>query len=483
MVSIDSETIQSALERRLAFEITVSKISSRFVMLSNDLNQSIQDALEDMGKITGASRSYIFQFRDDLAQMDNSHEWCSTLVQPEISNLQNLPTDLFPWWMSKLKRNDIILIPDVSLLPIDAASEKEILESQDIKALIVLPINVNDILFGYIGLDNIEEGHLWKEDDLVLLRLTSEIFGSAFQRLEYETQLHDRNNVLSGQLKEIKSLQSQLIQQEKMVGIGQLAAGIAHEINNPLGFVSSNYEMLYRYTQRVQKIISPMKLLLDELDDSPQQSNVNSLCLETRQLWKQYKLDTVLNEMTDLLEDSKIGFSRVSQIVSSLRNFAHIDPSNTFEYVNIHHIIDEVLIILTNELKYYTEVDCQYGDILLVNCHRGQLGQVFINLLMNAVHAIRSCKRNTLGMIIIKTWQEKGSVCVSIKDNGIGIEAHLIDQIFNPFFTTKEVGEGTGLGLSIAYDLIVNKHSGTLVVDSFPNIGTTFTVQLPLRKS
>jgi signal transduction histidine kinase len=483
MVPKHSETVQSALERRLAFEITVSKISSRFVMLSNDLTQSIQDALEDMGKITGASRAYIFQFRDDLARMDNSHEWCSVFAQPEIDNLQDLPTNMFPWWMSKLKCNDIILIPDVSKLPADAASEKEILEAQDIKALIVLPINVNDILFGYIGLDNVEEGHLWKEDDLVLLRLTSEIFGSAFQRLEYETQLRDRNNVLSGQLEEIKKLQSQLIQQEKMVGIGQLAAGIAHEINNPLGFVSSNYEMLYRYTQRIQKIISPIKLLLDELDHSPELSKVNSLCLETRQLWKQYKLDSALEEMTDLLEDSKIGFDRVSQIVSSLRNFAHIDHSNAFEHENIHHIIDEVLIILTNELKYYTEVDCQYGDILLVNCHRGQLGQVFINLIMNAIHAIRNCKRDTLGKIIIKTWQEKGSVCISINDNGTGIEPHLIDQIFNPFFTTKDVGEGTGLGLSISYDLIVNKHSGTLEVNSFPNIGTTFTIQLPLRNA
>lgn len=450
-------------------------------MLSKDLNGAIQKSLEDMGKISGASRAYIFQFNDDFQLMSNTHEWCSESVVSEKDMLQNMPTSDFPWWMHKLRNNEIILIPKVSEMPPDASSEKEILESQDILSLIVLPLFVNHVLFGFIGLDNVKHANAWDADDLTLLRVSSEIFGNAFHRLQTEEQLIESNKRLTENLEEIKRLQSQLIQQEKIVGIGQLAAGIAHEINNPLGFVTSNYEVLYRYTKHIQELLTPMKQLLDHSALPDSNTERCTYLDDIRTIWEKNRIDMVLADMTELLEDSKIGFDRVSEIVSSLRNFAHIDQNDTKDYEDIHDILDEVLLILNNEIKYIATIDRQYGEVPQIYCHRGQLGQVFINLLMNAVHAIKAAKDHEMGTLTLETWldNEFQQVCARISDDGCGIPAEVLPFIFNPFYTTKAVGEGTGLGLSISYDIIVNKHNGTIHVESTVGKGTQFTIRLP----
>jgi signal transduction histidine kinase len=189
----------------------------------------------------------------------------------------------------------------------------------------------------------------------------------------------------------------------------------------------------------------------------------------------------VLTDMTELLEDSKIGFDRVSEIVSSLRNFAHTDQNSTKDSEDIHDILDEVLLILNNEIKYIATIDRQYGEVPQIYCHRGQMGQVFINLLMNAVHAIKAAKDHEMGTLTLTTWldTEFQQVCTRISDDGCGIPAEVLPFIFNPFYTTKAVGEGTGLGLSISYDIIVNKHNGTIHVESTVGKGTQFTIRLP----
>lgn len=473
----DTEQVQ----RRLVFERTVSVISSRFVMLTEDLKSSIQTSLEDMAKLSDASRAYIFEFDEPLLTMSNTYEWCAQGISDELENLQNLPTDIFPWWMQKLKSNEIILIPDINDMPPEASAEHDILAPQGIQSLLVLPIYIKGILFGYIGFDSVTKKNIWHEEDVALLRIVSEIFASAFQRLSYEDALRKHNQELTKNLEEIKRLQGQLIQQEKMVGIGQLAAGIAHEINNPIGFVSSNYEVLYKYSQRIQNILGIVKRLLTELGEPTVKGGCHRIADELQSAWQQYKIDNVLEDMMDLLDDSKIGFERVSEIVMALRNFAHTDTSSSLEQENLHNIIEEVLVILNNEIKYYAEIEKNYEPIPLVKCHRGQIGQVLINILINSVHALRKSSTASYGHLKIKTYQEESFVCLEISDNGIGIPSHVVPQIFNPFFTTKDIGEGTGLGLSISYDIVVNKHKGDILVQSIEGEGTTFTLKLPVQ--
>lgn len=478
-----SQARHALVKNSLNFERTISKISSRFVMLTNDLDSAIQESLEDMGKSSGASRAYIFKFREDLNIMDNTHEWCSEGVIPEIDNLQELPSSIFPWWMSKLTQNEIILIPKVSDMPPEAAAEKEILENQDIQSLIVLPLFVSNTLYGFIGFDNTEKDNAWDTYDLTLLRLASEIFGNAFQRLASETLLRETNQQLLAYIDEIKKLQSQLINQEKMVGIGQLAAGVAHEINNPLGFVASNYEVLFKYIRHLTQVLEPVKQLIHDAETEFDYAHLYASLLDLKNVWHTNKIDYILEDAVELLEDSRIGFDRVSEIIGSLRNFAHTDLTDTMDFENIHDILDEVLLILNNEIKYVAEVERNYGNLPPILCHRGQLGQVFINLLVNAAHAIKSTKVHVLGHIAIKTWVDPSNenTYIEISDDGGGIPQEVLPSIFNPFFTTKPIGEGTGLGLSISYDIIVNKHKGVLSVESSPEVGSKFLIELPMR--
>lgn len=472
-------TAEMDLEHRLAFDRTIARISARFVKNTDQFSELVQKSIEDIGLLSQADRVYIFKFNEDLSLMDNVFEWCAEGVQAEINNLQNLPTTLFPWWMAKLTRHEMIVIPKVSALPEAAQSEKDILSAQDIESVLVLPLTTHGQLFGYIGLDNIHSDMDWSSEDFMLLKMASEIFGSAFQRKAYEDALIEKNLMLRTTLEESNHLQTQLIHQEKMVGIGQLAAGIAHEINNPLGYAISNYEILYSYADAIQKVLKALSQLIEranldfDLDLKDGLLKIKSQC-------DNYNIETITDDMIELLQDSKIGFDRVGKIIASLRNFAHPDGNEPFEDENLHDILGEVFIILNNEIKYVAELTTDFQANPLVYCHRGEIGQVFINLVMNAIQAIRMADYDHMGHIHIKTWERDQIFCLSITDDGVGIPKELSTQIFNPFFTTKAIGEGTGLGLSISYDIIVNKHHGLIQFESPSKGGTTFLIELPI---
>lgn len=477
--TVDSLTHELELEHRLAFDRTIARISARFVKNADNFNELVQKSLSDIGLLSHADRVYIFSFKEDLSLMDNIFEWCAEGVEAEIDNLKNLPTSLFPWWMAKLTRHEMIVIPKVSALPEAAQSEKDILSAQDIESVLVLPLTVHGQLFGYIGLDNIHSDMDWSSEDFMLLKMASEIFGSAFQRKAYEDALIEKNIILRSTLEESNRLQTQLIQQEKMVGIGQLAAGIAHEINNPLGYAISNYEILYGYAEAIQKVLQKLSQLIKR-SKSDTLLGIKDELLTFESMCDKYKIEMITEDMLELLQDSKIGFDRVGKIIASLRNFAHPVGNETFEEENLNDILNEVLIILNNEIKYVAELTTDLQASPHVYCHRGEMGQVFINLIMNAVQAIRMGNYDHMGHIHIMTWERDQSFFLSISDDGIGIPKELSTQIFNPFFTTKSIGEGTGLGLSISYDIIVNKHQGQIHFESPPNGGTTFLIELPI---
>jgi len=282
------------------------------------------------------------------------------------------------------------------------------------------------------------------------------------------TRLAKTQEELKEAYNELKSAQSQMLQKEKMASIGQLAAGVAHEINNPMGFIASNVSSLGRYTKKITEFIH----LQDEAIAS---SALPELLQELDEKRKTLKLDFILEDIDQLIEESLDGADRVKQIVQNLKSFSRVDEAEHKE-ADINECLESTLNIVWNELKYKATITKEYGEIPILKCYPQQLNQVFVNLLVNASHAIEK-----QGEIKIKTWNGDGKIKISVSDTGAGIEKDKVEKIFEPFFTTKPVGKGTGLGLSIAYD-IVKKHNGEITVETEVGKGTTFTVQIPVVK-
>ena len=283
-------------------------------------------------------------------------------------------------------------------------------------------------------------------------------------------QMLDLNNKkLVSAYGELKSAQSRLLQQEKMAAIGQLAAGVAHEINNPIAFVMSNINTLGKYAARLKGHLQAQSEALQAISRGQDASLALSRVNEAA---RQMKIDAVLNDIDTLIADSLDGTERVRQIVQNLKNFSHVDESG-FKYGDINAGLASTINIVWNELKYKADLEKEFDDIPLVQCNLGQLNQVFMNLLVNAAQSIEKH-----GSLKVKSWHDRENVYVSVSDTGCGIPPENIPKIFDPFFTTKEVGKGTGLGLSIAYD-IVKKHGGEITVKSAVGAGTVFTVRIP----
>lgn len=266
--------------------------------------------------------------------------------------------------------------------------------------------------------------------------------------------------------KRLEEANNQLLQSEKMASIGQLAAGVAHELNNPIGFVHSNLGTLDGYIRDLMAIIDAYAA--NSGDDCPHRK-------EMQLLREERDFDFIRDDIFKLLAESKDGLSRVRKIVQDLRTFSRVGEQE-WQEADLHEGLDSTLNIVWNELKYKCEVIKDYGELPPVYCLISQLNQVFMNLLVNAGHAIAS-----KGTITIRTRRlDEARVCIEISDTGCGIAAENLNRIFEPFFTTKPVGKGTGLGLSLAYG-IIQRHQGQISVDSEPGRGSTFRVILPIR--
>ncbi len=270
-------------------------------------------------------------------------------------------------------------------------------------------------------------------------------------------------------IQELQEARDQLLQNEKMAAIGQLAAGVAHEINNPIGYINSNLGTLQRYTDDLINLVECYQQLESQLKmDQPE------LIQQSCALKKNIDLEYIKEDLPDLVRESQEGAERVRQIVQDLKEFSHVDEAE-WQWVDLHHGLDSTLNIVRNELKYKAEIHKEYGDLPQVECLASQLNQVFMNLLVNAAHAIEK-----QGIITLRTGCDENEVWVKISDTGKGIPEKNLKRIFEPFYTTKAVGIGTGLGLSLSYS-IIKKHHGHIDVVSEKNRGTQFTIHLPIQ--
>jgi signal transduction histidine kinase/HAMP domain-containing protein len=268
-------------------------------------------------------------------------------------------------------------------------------------------------------------------------------------------------------IKQLADAHNQLLQSEKLASVGQLAAGVAHEINNPIGFVNSNLGTLKRYITDLLRAISAYENSEGEMTEGTRAVLAD--------LKRQIDIVYLREDVGNLLTESMDGLLRVKRIVQDLKDFSHVDEA-VMQLADLEHGLDSTLNVVWNELKYKAEVIKEYGGIPKIMCIPSQLNQVFMNLLMNAVQSIEGH-----GRITIRTGQEGDNVWVEVEDTGKGIKPEHLDRIFDPFFTTKPVGTGTGLGLSLSYG-IVQKHGGHIEVKSNPGKGTTMRVWLPAKK-
>ncbi|WP_339532058.1 ATP-binding protein [Pseudomonas mucidolens] len=292
------------------------------------------------------------------------------------------------------------------------------------------------------------------------------------QLVEQRTQaLTLAGQALQQEIDERKQLESQLVQSEKLASLGQLAAGVAHEINNPVGFISSNLGTLEGYVKQLQQMLDAYQQAEEALPSGE--------CLDQLiTLRKAMDLDFLKEDIPLLIRESKDGIGRVTQIVKDLKDFSRVDNNEKWQWANLQQGIDSTLNIVASELKYKADVIKHYQPLPEIECLASQINQVVMNLVINAAQAMGPER----GTITISNGIEGDQVWLEVADNGCGIGADSLQKIFDPFFTTKPVGEGTGLGLSLSYG-IVKKHHGDISVRSEPGKGTTFRVVLPIRQT
>jgi two-component system, NtrC family, sensor kinase len=301
-------------------------------------------------------------------------------------------------------------------------------------------------------------------------------------RREIEKKLVQLNETLEQRVeertRELDITHQQMILQEKLASIGQLASGLAHELNNPINFVKINFATLQEDITDLQALLNEYRTLTEKLEKgtlSPEDFQ------QIRSMEESIAVDTLLDDIPKIFAESEHGFDRITTIIRSMRNFSYRHATDERVLFDINKGIRDTLIIARNEYRYSADVVTSLENLPPVPCNPEQINQVFLNLMVNSAHAIASQQRNTNGSIGIHTWYDNNNVYCAIADDGPGIPNEIQRRIFEPFFTTKEPGKGTGLGLSISYDIIVQKHNGSIDLHCPPEGGTVMTISLPIR--
>ncbi len=340
------------------------------------------------------------------------------------------------------------------------------------------PLRVSERIIGAVAVNRAPGQPKYKIDDLdrgqamtTLLALVIANHRMHVERANRIVELSTLNATMQRMNEMLEETQDQLVQSEKMASIGQIAAGVAHEINNPIGFVLSNLSTLDSY-------LASLFALLEAYIESERPASVpqkDSLD-RVRALRDNINFDFLRGDIVALLAESRDGILRVKHIVQDLKDFSRGGADEVWEVVNVHDALDRTLNIVRNEVKYKARIETRYGSLPDVECLPSRLHQVFLNLIVNAGQAIEAN-----GTITISTGTSGSEIWIRFEDTGCGIPKQHLNRIFEPFFTTKPVGQGTGLGLSVSYS-IVRRHGGSIEVESEVGRGSRFTIHLPLQR-
>lgn len=485
-----------------AIATSIDRVRTQEQLLSNReallfrLASQIRDSL-DLDKILGTAVTEI----RNLLQIDQCYFiWClsaqvtSIAITHEASNPKifvqtpEYNREQTTILSDKIRNLEILQLDNTEIVNQNYLKPMQLyLQRLRIKSTLLLPLQTRSGQMGGVICNQYSDHRPWKESEVELLQAVVDQLAIAIDQAELyaqtraaalaaQTQAHQ----LSGALKNLKQKEAQLIQQEKMSSLGQIVAGVAHEINNPINFIHGNLTYIKNYTKDILELLKLyQKYYLDPV-------------VEIKNKTQDIELDFLTEDISKIISSMEMGTERIRKIVLSLRNFSRLDEAER-KIVDIHEGIDSTLLILDNRIKSKgkdsgIEIVKEYGNLPKLECYPGQLNQVFMNIIANSIDALEGKLKPRIIKITTQLNSEKPEiesnleyVTISIQDNGSGIKENLINQVFDPFFTTKPVGKGTGLGLSISYKIIVEKHSGILKCTSQLEKGTEFIIQIPIK--
>jgi PAS domain S-box-containing protein len=479
--------IRDITDRKQA-EVRLQALLKRTQLL-NHISTEIRNSLDLDTILQNAVNAIFAEIEIDLCTFvwyhpdtePHSLEVVKEQKNPQLASwLGYYPMDNFPLLFEQMVQGKIYRLDQVA----NSSDEplKAWCEQAGLGTYLILPIHTSGVRMGGFEMGRIASDRPWQDDELELLQS----IGTQVAIAIYQAQLYQDSQAKSQELqqayRELQDTQVQLIQAEKMSSLGQLVAGVAHEINNPVSFIYGNLAHTSDYTEHLLYLI---QLYQNSYPNPPD---------EITEFTEEIELDFLISDFPKIIQSMKNGAARIRDIVQSLRTFSRLDEADS-KAVDLHENIDSTLMILHNRLKGHgrvpeIQVIKDYGKLPLVECSSSLLNQVFMNLLMNAIEAIEE-RRNRLspeslsdyvGCITLKTQiLLENRVSIVIQDNGIGMNASVQDQLFNPFFTTKAIGKGTGMGLSTSYQIITENHQGTLRFYSTEGVGTEFAIELPLK--
>jgi len=466
---------RAAQQQRMLFEV-VAKIRK-----SLDLDKIFSTTAREMRRIFNADRVGIYRFDPDSNL--NEGEFITEDVIPNFTSAMTVKVRdkcFGEKYADKYTKGRIKVVADIDnagLLDCHTA----VLAQFQIKAHIVIPLTNGSELWGLLCIHSCSKPRDWKSHEIQFATQVGTQLSVALEQADLLAKTRSQAEQLALTLKNLQQTQSQLIQTEKMSSLGQLVAGVAHEINNPVNFIYGNLNHATEYTEN---LLSLLELYRQQYPDSS---------AEIDGFTEEIDLEFLASDLPKLLSSMKVGADRIRQIVLSLRNFSRLDEAE-MKPVDIHEGIDSTLLILQHRLKAKSDspnisIVKEYGNLPKVECYAGQLNQVFMNVLGNAIDALESDKQIKLNSstyeIKISTAVGKingkvPSAAIRIADNGQGIPDSVKERIFDPFFTTKPMGKGTGLGLSISYQIVVEKHGGVFKCSSELGKGSEFWIEIPL---
>ena len=472
------------LERAKAQEKALFKITNR-IRRSLGLETICDTATEEVRQLLGADRVAIYRFNSDWSG-DFRFESVADGWKPLVNVTATIAdTHLMETAGGRYANNETFAVADIYTAG-HSDCHVTLLEEFQAKAYAITPIFQGERLWGLLAAFQNDAPRQWIEEEINLLTQISEQLGIALQQADSVFQIQAQSIELKQTLEELQQSQMQQIQNEKMASLGQLVAGIAHEINNPVNFIHGNITHIGEY-------VKALLTLIYFYQQHASQSATNIKAFEAKA--EEIDLDFILEDLPKLLASMKMGTERIRNIVLSLRNFSRLDETG-FKAVDIHEGIDSTLLILGSRIKdcggqRTVEIIKDYQDIPLIECYPALLNQVFMNLLANALDAIEAvveAEKSTdeVAAGTYKIWistrlTEQEQVEIRVRDSGIGVENTVMPKVFDHFFTTKSIGKGTGIGLSISRKIIVEKHFGTLSLNSIPGEGAEFVVCLPIK--